>query len=111
MRVRKASGLALGAGGLAGGYTGARIQRRMPDVQLRRLVGILVIAIGAGYLRSAGMLRGYRMAPLRQRRDAFPAPGRVIPRQAGKLLDQPRRRQDLEQALHFAAGELPGRDH
>ena len=46
-------GLALGAGGLAGGYTGARIQSRMPDVLIRRLVGISVIAVGAGYLWSA----------------------------------------------------------
>jgi uncharacterized protein len=45
-------GIALGAGGLAGGYTGARIQSRMPDVLIRRLVGILVIAIGAYYLSS-----------------------------------------------------------
>jgi uncharacterized protein len=82
-------GLALGAGGLAGGYTGARIQSRMPDVLIRRLVGILVIAVGAGYLWSAGVLCGYRLAALRQRRDAFPAPGRVISGQVGKLLDQP----------------------
>jgi len=99
------TGLALGAGGLAGGYTGARIQSRMPDVLIRRLVGILVIAIGAGYLWSAGILCGYRLAALRQRRDAFPAPGRVISGQVGKLIDQPRRGQDLEQALHFAAAE------
>ena len=46
------TGIALGAGGLAGGYTGARIQSRMPDVLIRRLVGILVIAIGAYYLSS-----------------------------------------------------------
>ena len=45
------TGIALGAGGLAGGYTGARIQSRMPDVLIRRLVGILVIAIGAYYWR------------------------------------------------------------
>jgi uncharacterized membrane protein YfcA len=82
-------GLALGAGGLAGGYTGARIQSRMPDVLIRRLVGILVIAVGAGYLWSAGVLCGYRLAALRQRRDAFPAPGRVISGQVGKLIDQP----------------------
>jgi uncharacterized protein len=44
------TGIALGAGGLAGGYTGARIQYRLPDVLIRRLVGILVIAIGARYL-------------------------------------------------------------
>ncbi len=37
---------------LAGAYTGARIQSRMPDVLIRRLVGILVAAIGARYLWS-----------------------------------------------------------
>ena len=46
------TGIALGAGGLAGAYTGARIQARLPDVLIRRLVGILVIAIGARYLWS-----------------------------------------------------------
>ena len=46
------TGIALGIGGLAGGYTGARIQNRFPDVLIRRLVGILVIAIGARYLWS-----------------------------------------------------------
>ena len=45
-------GIAQGAGGLAGGYAGARIQSRMPDVLIRRLAGILVIAIGAYYLSS-----------------------------------------------------------
>jgi hypothetical protein len=44
------TGIALGAGGLAGAYTGARLQSRMPDLLIRRLVGILVIAIGARYL-------------------------------------------------------------
>jgi uncharacterized protein len=44
------TGIALGAGGLAGGYAGARIQSRLPDALIRRLVGILVIAIGARYL-------------------------------------------------------------
>ncbi len=46
------TGIALGAGGLAGGYTGARLQSRMPDVLIRRLVGVLVIAIGAYFLWS-----------------------------------------------------------
>ena len=45
-------GLALGIGGLAGGYTGARLQSRIPDVLIRRLVGVLVIGIGAYYLSS-----------------------------------------------------------
>ena len=46
------TGLALGIGGLAGAYTGARIQRRLPDVLIRRVMGILVVAIGARYLWS-----------------------------------------------------------
>ena len=40
------TGIALGLGGLAGAYTGARIQSRLPDALIRRAVGILVIAIG-----------------------------------------------------------------
>jgi len=46
------TGLALGLGGLAGGYTGARIQARLPDTLIRQIVGVLVIAIGARYLWS-----------------------------------------------------------
>jgi hypothetical protein len=44
------TGIALGVGGLVGGYTGARIQSRLPELLIRRLMGILVIAIGARYL-------------------------------------------------------------
>ena len=36
------TGVALGVGGLAGGYTGARLQSRMPDLVIRRLIGALV---------------------------------------------------------------------
>jgi uncharacterized protein len=46
------TGIALGAGGLAGAYLGARIQPRLPDTAIRHLVGILVIAIGVRYLWS-----------------------------------------------------------
>jgi uncharacterized protein len=46
------TGIALGVGGLACSYTGARLQSRLPDTLIRRLVGILVIAIGARYLWS-----------------------------------------------------------
>jgi uncharacterized protein len=46
------TGIALGVGGLAGAYTGARIQSRLPDALIRRLVGILVIATAARYLWS-----------------------------------------------------------
>jgi len=44
------TGLALGVGGLAGAYTRARLQSRLPDTLIRRLVGIVVIAIGIRYL-------------------------------------------------------------
>jgi uncharacterized protein len=44
------TGIALGIGGLVGAYTGARIQSRLPDALIRRLVGILVLIIGARYL-------------------------------------------------------------
>jgi uncharacterized membrane protein YfcA len=44
------TGLALGVGGLAGAYTGARLQSRLPEAAIRRLVGVLVVAIGARYL-------------------------------------------------------------
>jgi uncharacterized protein len=46
------TGLALGIGGLAGGYTGARIQARLPDVLIRRVVGVLAAAIAVRYLYS-----------------------------------------------------------
>jgi uncharacterized protein len=44
------TGIALGLGGLAGAYAGARIQGRLPDVLIRRVMGVLVAAIGARYL-------------------------------------------------------------
>jgi uncharacterized membrane protein YfcA len=46
------TGIALGIGGLAGAYTGARVQHRLSDVLIRRTVGVLVVAIGARYLWS-----------------------------------------------------------
>jgi hypothetical protein len=42
-------GIALGIGGLLGGYTGARLQPRMPESTIRRLLGLLVLAIGIRY--------------------------------------------------------------
>jgi uncharacterized protein len=44
------TGIALGLGGLAGAYTGARIQSRLPDLLIRRVMGALVLAIGIRYL-------------------------------------------------------------
>ncbi len=44
------TGIALGIGGLAGAYTGARIQARLPELVIRRALGVLVVAIGIRYL-------------------------------------------------------------
>jgi uncharacterized protein len=44
--------IAPGIGGLAGAYTGARLQSHLPDALIRRLASILVIAIGARNLWS-----------------------------------------------------------
>jgi uncharacterized membrane protein YfcA len=46
------TGIALGLGGIAGGYLGARMQSRLPDTLIRRIVGVLAIAIAAQFLRS-----------------------------------------------------------
>jgi len=46
------TGIALGIGGIIGGYTGARMQSRLPDTLIRRIVGILAITIAARYLWS-----------------------------------------------------------
>jgi uncharacterized protein len=42
-------GFALGAGGLLGGYTGALLQPHLPETGIRRLLGLLVLAIGVRY--------------------------------------------------------------
>ena len=42
-------GIALGVGGLLGGYTGARLQPYLPEAVIRRLLGLLVLAIGIRY--------------------------------------------------------------
>ncbi|GAB2863519.1 sulfite exporter TauE/SafE family protein [Actinocorallia aurea] len=46
-------GLACGLGGLVGGYTGARLQPRMPERALRLLLGALACALSVLYLTSA----------------------------------------------------------
>jgi uncharacterized membrane protein YfcA len=42
-------GLALGVGGLLGGYTGALLQPHLPETAIRRLLGGLVLVIGLRY--------------------------------------------------------------
>jgi uncharacterized membrane protein YfcA len=44
------TGIALGAGGLAGGYVGARLHARMPEKLIRRLLAVVVLAIGVRFL-------------------------------------------------------------
>jgi hypothetical protein len=47
-------GVALGAGGLVGSYVGALLQPHLPDQLIRRILGLLVTAIGARYAQLAG---------------------------------------------------------
>jgi uncharacterized membrane protein YfcA len=42
-------GAVLGAGGLLGGYCGARIQQHLPEETIRRMLGAIVATIGARY--------------------------------------------------------------
>ncbi len=44
------TGIALGVGGLAGGYVGARLHARMPETIIRPLLALVVVAIGIRYL-------------------------------------------------------------
>ena len=44
-------GLAMGAGGLAGSYMGARLQSRIPETLIRRGLGIVVLLIALRYLQ------------------------------------------------------------
>jgi len=46
------TGIALGIGGLAGAYSGARIQAKLPELAIRRVLGVLVVIIGVRYLWS-----------------------------------------------------------
>jgi hypothetical protein len=43
-------GIALGVGGLCGGYAGAHLQPRLPELAVRRLLGVVVLAIGIRYV-------------------------------------------------------------
>jgi hypothetical protein len=46
-------GIACGAGGLIGGYLGARLQPRLPETALRLLLGSLAVAVGLTYITQA----------------------------------------------------------
>ena len=48
-----ALGAWIGAGGFAGSYLGARLQRRLPEATIRRLLGLLACVIAARYFQQA----------------------------------------------------------
>ena len=51
-----ALGLSMGVGGVCGSYLGARLQRRLPETALRRLLGIVCLALAVRYaLQGAGV--------------------------------------------------------
>jgi uncharacterized membrane protein YfcA len=46
-------GAFLGAGGFVGSYAGARLQRRLPELAIRRLLGVVACAIAVRYVVEA----------------------------------------------------------
>jgi uncharacterized membrane protein YfcA len=44
------TGILLGIGGLAGSYTGARFQHRLPEAAIRRGLGVVIVTVGAVFL-------------------------------------------------------------
>ena len=59
----------IGIGGFAGSYLGARLQRRLPENAIRRLLGLIACLVAARYAQQAA----HRHAPSRpaQQRDDF----------------------------------------
>jgi uncharacterized protein len=48
-----ALGVFLGAGGFAGSYLGARLQRHLPERSLRRLLGLIACLVAARYIQTS----------------------------------------------------------
>lgn len=46
-------GVFLGAGGFAGSYFGARLQRHLPERTLRRLLGLIACVVAARYIQTS----------------------------------------------------------
>jgi uncharacterized protein len=55
-------GAFLGAGGFLGSYCGARLQRRLPETALRRLLGLIACLVALRYLQTA-VTAGAKPAP------------------------------------------------
>ncbi|HWD75572.1 MAG TPA: sulfite exporter TauE/SafE family protein [Solirubrobacteraceae bacterium] len=58
-------GIWLGAGGFAGSYCGARLQQRLPERNLRRLLGLIACIVAARYLQTAATSTTSRPQPVR----------------------------------------------
>jgi uncharacterized protein len=46
-------GISMGLGGFAGSYTDARLQSRLPEASLRRLLGLIACLVAARYAQTA----------------------------------------------------------
>jgi uncharacterized membrane protein YfcA len=46
-------GISMGLGGFAGSYAGARLQSRLPEASLRRLLGLIACVVAARYTQTA----------------------------------------------------------
>ena len=58
-------GAFLGAGGFAGSYCGARLQARLPERNLRKLLGAIACLVAARYLQTATMSPSHHPPPAR----------------------------------------------
>lgn len=63
-------GAFLGAGGFAGSYCGARLQRHLPERSLRRLLGLIACLVAARYLQTAVSGTDSRSQPARHAQPA-----------------------------------------
>jgi uncharacterized protein len=86
-----ALGAFLGAGGFAGSYCGARLQSRLPERSLRRLLGCVACLVAARYIQTAVSDDAAAKAPAHTRRpDALEpgqAAGRAEVRRSGLLAE------------------------
>lgn len=53
----------ISAGGFAGSYLGARLQRRLPEIAIRRLLGVIACLVAARYIQLAATQHTPRPAP------------------------------------------------
>jgi uncharacterized membrane protein YfcA len=63
-------GACLGLGGFAGSYCGARLQSRLPERNLRRLLGVIACLVAARYIQTAAESTGSHRQPTRHAQPA-----------------------------------------